>query len=300
MAQKSPMHPNTSKSKNTTGLLNWLVRCNTFDPSQFLYFTIDDVVVGNIHQSRVPLLGHHANVFQVFPEYVTLHPRLDTVESRTEAVEEVLQQWRKDGLITGWRDEKYRVSRSFDTPPLMLIERSVASLFGILNYGVHVNGLTTRDGVLHMWIARRSAQKPTYPGCLDHIVAGGLSAGMEAQEILIKECQEEANIPPELGQQARPVGTISFCMDDEQRLKRDIIFIYDLQLPEHFVPENSDGEVDEFYLWPIEKVMETTATTQQIKTNCNLVMIDFLVRYGYLCPEDSYYLEIVQKLRSPV
>ena len=45
-------------------------------------------------------------------------------------------------------------------------------------YGVHVNGYTIKPDGSHMWIARRSKDKPTFPGKLDHIVAGGQSFGI--------------------------------------------------------------------------------------------------------------------------
>ena len=46
--------------------------------------------------------------------------------------------------------------------------------------------------------------------------------------------------------------------------------------------------------------MERVRETSEFKLNCNLVIIDFLVRQGYI-PEDSPdYLQIVQGLRSPL
>ena len=41
-------------------------------------------------------------------------------------------------------------------------------------YGVHMNGYTEKDGEKSLWIGKRSDMKQTYPGMLDHIVAGGL------------------------------------------------------------------------------------------------------------------------------
>jgi len=40
-------------------------------------------------------------------------------------------------------------------------------------YGVHINGFVETDAGLELWVARRSKDKPTWPGKLDHIVAGG-------------------------------------------------------------------------------------------------------------------------------
>ncbi|MBN1872756.1 MAG: DUF4743 domain-containing protein, partial [Anaerolineae bacterium] len=77
------------------------------------------------------------------------------------------------------------------------------------------------------------------------------------------------------------------------------IFIYDLELPEDFVPQNTDGEVETFYLWPIGRVIDALET-DDFKTNNTLVFIDLLLRHGYLTPDDPHYAEIAQRLRSPV
>ena len=65
-------------------------------------------------------------------------------------------------------------------PALFNISRGAANVFGIFSYGIHVNGFTWLPDKeqpealrLHMWVARRSREKPTWPGRLDHIVAGG-------------------------------------------------------------------------------------------------------------------------------
>jgi len=37
-----------------------------------------------------------------------------------------------------------------------------------------MNGYVEIDGQKHLWIAKRSHTKSTYPGMLDHLVAGGV------------------------------------------------------------------------------------------------------------------------------
>lgn len=86
----------------------------------------------------------------------------------------VLAQLRDAGEITGWRSELYPVSTSFGEPPVMLMERAAVPHFGIRAYGIHVNGyVVLPDGSVELWVARRSKTKQTWPGKLDHIVAGG-------------------------------------------------------------------------------------------------------------------------------
>ncbi len=46
-----------------------------------------------------------------------------------------------------------------------------------------------------------------------------------------------------------------------------------------------------------QKVADIVKDTYEFKTNCNLVIIDFLVRHGFIEVEDKDYIEIVQGLR---
>ena len=106
---------------------------------------------------------------------VALHSSLSSVNARTEAVASAMAALRADGRITGWRNELYPVASAFNAPPLFLVERAAAPHLGIKAYGVHVSGWV-RDpasGEQLLWVARRSDSKPTWPGLLDHIVAGG-------------------------------------------------------------------------------------------------------------------------------
>lgn len=109
------------------------------------------------------------------PPALTLAPQYTTTEARTQAVAGVLSELRHEhGLLSGWRDELYPVTPAFDAEPLLLIERAAAPYFGIRAYGVHINGYVVQaDGSKALWVARRSASKQTWPGKLDHIVAGG-------------------------------------------------------------------------------------------------------------------------------
>ena len=78
------------------------------------------------------------------------------------------------------------------------MERAAVPWFGMKAYGVHINGFVRDEKtgeVSHLWVARRAKNKSTFPGMLDHIVAGGQPFGISPFENVIKECYEEANIP---------------------------------------------------------------------------------------------------------
>ncbi|KAI6705522.1 hypothetical protein NL676_008484 [Syzygium grande] len=77
-------------------------------------------------------------------------------------------------LIPGIINELYPVKSSFGGSKIFSLECAAAPYFGIKAYGVHMNGYVEKDGQEYLWIGKRSQVKPTYPGMLDHLVAGGL------------------------------------------------------------------------------------------------------------------------------
>ena len=77
------------------------------------------------------------------------------------------------------------------------------------------------------------------------------------------------------------------------------MFNYDLWLPEDFVPENTDGEVDEFMLMSFEEMAQLTDTSNEFKNNCNLVNIDLLLRKGVINQSHPDFDDIKQELYTP-
>lgn len=271
--------------------------CAAFTPALYQPFSVDGVIVGQVTHDVAKMLAHFSDVFVIDDKGLSLHPRLATPDARTQAVAEILIHLRDVGRIKGWRNEHYPISESFYAPPLLTIERAAVPLFGTMGYGVHLNGVVIKDDGLHMWIAKRSLQKPTGPGKLDQVVAGGLPVGVSVHDNLIKECAEEAGMSADLAQGAVPVGTVSYLTARSEGVRHDILFNYDIVLPADFEPVPTDGEVDAFYLWPIEDVLNRIRDTDDFKFNAALVIIDFAVRHGVLTPDDPEYIDVTEALR---
>jgi 8-oxo-dGTP pyrophosphatase MutT (NUDIX family) len=179
-----------------------------------------------------------------------------------------------------FRDEAFDVRARPGTPALTTIDRGALPAFGVMAEGVHLNGLVQRADGLHLWVARRAADKALDPGKLDHLVAGGVSAGMTPWETLIKESAEEAAIPAQLATQALKTSALQYTMLREEGLRRDFLHCYDVMLPEDFMPLAADGEVESFELWPIARAFETVRRTDDFKFNVSLVLIDLFERLG--------------------
>ncbi len=240
------------------------------------------MVVGLVRPVFAQQLRQWPHVFRVEADALELVTAETGMQGRSRVVAEVLSQLVEQGVITHLHGEQYVATPGEREDGLLLIDRTAAPYFGIRAFGQHVNGYV-RDGAdLKIWVARRSMDRKNYPGMLDNIVAGGLPYGISLERNLLKECWEEATIPADLAGRAQLTGTVTYNAEIPKGYKPDTLFCYDLELPVDFIPSCGDGEVEEFYLWPVERVMEIVGNSSEYKLNCNLVVIDFLMRHGYL------------------
>ena len=246
--------------------------CNTaILPGGRLPFRLGTVQVGWVTQDFATALAHEPAV--VIGEAVTL--------ASPEALPSLARTMADKGHYA-FRDEAFDVRPVQGGKVIATIDRGALPAFGVSAEGVHVNGLVSRPDGLMIWVARRSPTKLLDPGKLDHIVAGGVSAGMDARETLLKEAAEEAAIPPELAAQAVRRSEIHYALERAEGLRRDVLQCYDLELPESFTPTAADGEVESFELWPIDRVFAEVRDTDNFKFNVNLVLIDLFTRLGML------------------
>ncbi|MQP64475.1 DUF4743 domain-containing protein [Niveispirillum sp. SYP-B3756] len=280
-----------------SGFLRHIKRCNSHDMAGFRPFRVESHLVGWIRPAFRDRLLSFPDVFRPEGEGVGLSPALDQPDQRSEAVGSVLKHLVVDGVIPRLRREMYGVQTGWGTAPLLAMDRAAIPFFGVTAYGVHINGFVRRADGIHLWVGKRAMDRGVAPGQYDNLVAGGQPLGLSLQENLLKEAREEADLPPDLALQARPVGAITYVMEQKKGLKPDVLFIYDLELPADFIPRNTDGEVERFELWPLEKVAASIAQTDDWKFNVNLVVIDFLVRHGWLGPDHPEYLDLCRGLR---
>ncbi|MCX7381953.1 MAG: DUF4743 domain-containing protein [Alphaproteobacteria bacterium] len=185
------------------------------------------------------------------------------------------------------RGEAFDVRAEPGGKVLTTIDRGALPVFGVMAEGIHANGLVRRADGLHVWVARRAADKALDPGKLDHIVAGGMPAGMTAFETWVKEAAEEASIGETLARTACFTGTVHYAMDRPEGLRRDVLHCYDIELPESFTPIPADGEVEGFALWPIADVLAAVRDTDDFKFNVNLVLIDLFLREGLIAGAEA-------------
>ncbi|KAJ2861551.1 hypothetical protein GGH94_004831 [Coemansia aciculifera] len=298
-------------------LLELVSKCNCVADIELLAereglyeFVVNGRLVGHLSASDISALrgvvnaqAHPAFKFDDVQRTLSFSEGFDDCASRSAAVAELLGQMRSGktwASLSKWRNELYPVYDGTAGIAVM-IERAASYNFGIRTFGVHINGFTrSTTGELRMWVGRRSPHKPTWPGYLDQIAAGGIGDGMGAWECMVKECGEEAGIPPELARRGRFAGTIQYFTRSELGLQPETQFVFDLELPDDFVPAPTDGEVDSFLHMTLDEAVDRLKQGE-FKPNCAACVIDFLIRRGFLTPDtEPEYLSILDNLHRPL
>lgn len=283
-----------------TGLQRHIDACNAWNPSEFTTFWIAGAPVGMLRHEAAERLAKQRDLFVLAADGLHLAPTLSDPAARSRALDLAVDRLVADGILPKKRNELYPVLRRWGLPALASIDRGAAPYFGVRAFGVHLNGyVTDAKGGLSLWIGTRALDKAIAPGKLDNLVAGGQPAGLTLRENLIKECAEEANLSADLGAKAVAVGAITYRFASARGLQTDTLFLYDLALPPEVIPENTDGELSGFELWPVQRIAKRLAETEDFKFNVNLVLIDFLIRHGQLDMEHPAFLPLTHGLHWP-
>jgi 8-oxo-dGTP pyrophosphatase MutT (NUDIX family) len=242
--------------------------------------------LGGAHAPTGYLTPAHANVIlSIRKDWITVPHGLvwDTPEqthaSRSLALQSLAVELRDLGHVTGWRNEKFSfwpdaeilVNGQCIEPTDKLnaafeMERAAYRFFGLRSHAVHVNGFT-EDGFV--WCGRRSLTKPTDPGMLDNIAAGGLPVGESLQLCGVREMAEEAGLSEALALTAVANGQVTTCRSVARGWHYETLWVYNLVVPADVQPVNQDGEVAEFTLLSPQQVVQAIASkSMTIDASC--------------------------------
>jgi 8-oxo-dGTP pyrophosphatase MutT (NUDIX family) len=186
-----------------------------------------------------------------------------SITERSAALQDLLERARDMGLVPGWRNEKFSLRFATatatasgghrdvkgtepDNPDegvFLQVERAGFRFLGMRSEAVHINGFTV-DGQL--WCGRRSLTKATDPGMLDNLSAGGLPCGETLLGCAVRELEEEAGFTVPAGAMLRAQGSVLTARLEPQGWHEEVLHVFNMTLPNGFVPVNRDGEVAEF------------------------------------------------------
>lgn len=201
------------------------------------------------------------------------------LDARAERIVEALERLRR---LPPRRGERYAIRTDLGSDVLFAIERAAVDVLGLPAFGVHLNAFVPTDDGLGLWVARRAMTKPTFPGALDHIVAGGLPEGIDLRDNLDKEAHEEAGLEAGVLADARCLGELRYTCAVPQGVRNDTVFVYDVDLPGDVVPRPTDGEVAEFFLWSTERVLDALRGDADFKFNVGPAILASFLERGLL------------------
>ena len=178
-----------------------------------------------------------------------------------------------------------------------LLDRALVEYLGIRGYGVHLIAYVKDNKKIKIWTPRRAKNKRVEPNKLDNTVAGGISAGETVYEALVRESYEEAALEKNIISTAVLSGTINYTWRNKDfSLRRDTLFLYDLEVSKNIIPKNMDGELVKFRLLSEEKIMEKIQKTNDFKKNCVLVLASFLIKRGLINNDNECDYEEICRL----
>jgi ADP-ribose pyrophosphatase YjhB (NUDIX family) len=170
-----------------------------------------------------------------------------------------LEQEHLSGHLQGWRNEAYHCWDGMPEPPepsypvLFTCERAGFLHLGLTSHAVHTNGFTAEGNI---WCGRRSLKKPTDPGMLDNLSAGGLAAGETIWDNLHKELFEEAGLRAYSEHQFELLGRVHAARANPQGWHDEVLWVFNGVLTYDQIPKNQDGEVSEFNCFTPNECME--------------------------------------------
>ena len=278
------MHKLTTKlSSSTVAALEELLQ-NTARPAPPDYLPIHFLggytagqVIGHLNPDfasfvQESLAKNPISHIEIDHDRLTIHPAKPVALS--ESLSKLADRMRQGGLIPGWRNEDFAWIEQ-NGHEYFRLERSAFRAFGFRSMATHINGYT-KSG--NLWLGRRSETKPTDPGRLDNLAAGGIGADETPWVNARRELWEEAGVPPQISDQIEPVGRIHMRRPIPGRGFHDEqLYIYDLELADNFVPTNHDGEVSSF----IEISLSEAAArilADEFTSDAAFVTADFILR----------------------
>ncbi|OWZ49132.1 hypothetical protein C361_02051 [Cryptococcus neoformans Tu259-1] len=226
-------------------------------------------------------------------------------KGRTECIARILSDWRAEGKLPQamklWMDEMFPIyaspkSSMFNASKpatrelfgniAFEMERAGVSLFGCQAFGVH---LTVRYA---------------YEGQGENMksVAGGLPAGHTPIQGLIKECGSinDQHRNAEGHKTTRSAGIVTYFEIKDEHILPNAEYTYDLPLPcrdssDYVLPKPNDDEVDSFELLSVQQLIKALRNGE-FKPSSAIVTVDFLIRHGFVSPENEpNYEEVVRR-----
>ena len=234
-------------------------------PAHCIAFCCGSELLGHLlpaHALELAAVLHNAALHD---EALVWHAQQSSHVERSAQLQAALCQLRERGRIGGWRNEDFCFYLDREARPgpmqsaFVQIERAAFRYLGMMSHAVHINGFTSEG---RMWCGQRSNSKATDPGLWDNMTAGGLSAGESLESCAVRELWEEAGLRDLDPSALLCAGRVRISRPTPAGWHDETLHVYNLQLPDEFVPSNQDGEVQAFACLSAAQVLAGIADGQ--------------------------------------
>ncbi len=253
---------------------------------------------GLVRPEVAAALAEYPKVWVKKDDALYLNDALMDVEVRTRAVDEVMRNLSKRGIIPMEPDysafggtEWFPVGNQRKVNPLFQVRRFYSRFLGVQFDSIIVNGYHA-DGY---WAATRSEHVDHARGLHDSMIVGCIRAENSMEDEIIEEGAVECGLPEEHAKHIVPVTQMQFFWNDRHgNLVNEMFYIFDFDTGKAgFTPRVVDEhEVARFDSIPFQDLLQLIDEGKRVKPEIMVTMLDFMVRHGHLNPDHPEYAHI--------
>ena len=223
--------------------------------------------------------------FRVQDDKVELSPPVQSVSSRTQAIQKILQSLRDRQLITErTRPEAVPVFSHFGGETLFFIEREVMPFFGLIHYSIFINAYTEKLDSTYFWLSRKikmgkinTSKLNGFASC--EFIKPHQTLRQQMDDLVLKQ----AGMSKRLSAQAKLGSEVSFLCTHQLGLYPKVIFTYDLEMPCDYYPFPKEKttqakSIESFLLIKKDDLFNILNVTDRVSYETKHVLSDVLKR----------------------
>ena len=284
--------------------LRHILRHRHVDLTHFVPVYVEHEQIGWTKKDFAKLMGSFDFAWIFSEDRLTLNPALNGFEKISETVHDVFLEISAQGYFpikpdysSMGGDDWLPVGQERWTNPLFQVHRFYGACIGIRRESVMLHAYEDDK----MWLAVRGAGVDDSVGCYDMIVSGCMTIGQTTHDALLHEGEEECGLTDDVMHAVKRGAELHTMYHNSAGFIQDEIFhVFDINTKNGFVPQVvKKMEVDHFELLPMDEVIRLVEKTDRVKAQISYILVDFLIRYGYLKSDMPAYEQIMEELSTP-